>query len=251
MEEGAGDGRARERRAERGSFAHGGGYPFQRWGVCDTGWCSSKCGPQASSVGPAEKLADTQTLRPHLRPVGSELAGDLVPLGKFSETALEQMQFSDCLVTIQKRAEVCPTGGGKQNTAWVVRSSELAVGIIPEPCPDPPALSVRLSRSARSQAHWPSPSGRLWITVMLLVGHCWEWVPVTTPCQGVGRTQRAAHTSLSEMHEKAFCGGCQVSWPSFQMGFGSFGLVLFFFRNLQMGNLAPFFIDMEPRKDVS
>lgn len=54
---------------------------------------------------------------------------------------------------------------------------------------------------------------------------------------------RATRSPLSEMHGEAFCGGCHASWL---FSDGVLVWLDFFIRSLQMGDLAPFFIDMKP-----
>lgn len=121
----------------------------------------------------------------------------------------------------------------------MVRTGELAAGTIPERCPDPSALSFRLPSPARSWAHWLSPPARLWVTVVLFVGHHQERVPVATLCLCVKCTVRH------------FVGAARQLGPVFRWGFGGCGPILFFIKNLQMGNLAPYFIDVEPAEGMN
>lgn len=111
-----------------------------------------------------------------------------------------------------------PPRGGKQSTAWMGLSSGLAAGTIPELCRDP-GLSVWLPGSVRSQAHWLSPPTRLWVTVML------DWSPGDHSAKEQEECREPHTPPLSEMHEEAFYGGCQVSWVSLQIGFWGFGLI--------------------------
>ena len=93
---------------------------------------------------------DAESQAPDLQ--NQNVQGICVHFESLKSSALEQMQFVDSLVTIQKQAETCPPEGAKQSSAWMVVSRESAAGTVLEPCPHPSTRSVELPRSARSQA---------------------------------------------------------------------------------------------------
>ena len=72
---------------------------------------------------------------------------------------------------------------------------------------------------------------------------------MTTPPRSSRKNQEPRVPPLSELHEEAVRGGGLLCILAvFRWGFG---LILFFIKNLEMGDFAPFFIDMEPGEEAS